>query len=74
VYKGQVQMGVDGHRRDPMSSIDLSDRFYDSISKVAARCAKENDFPVVLLGGGGFNFPMTAELWRLITTNFISEM
>ncbi len=69
-----VQMGVDGHRDDPMSSLDLSDRFYDSISKIVARCAKNNDFPVVLLGGGGFNFPKTAQLWRMIVENFIKEM
>lgn len=69
-----VQMGVDGHRDDPMSSLDLSDRFYDSISKIVARCAKNNDFPVVLLGGGGFNFPKTAKLWRTIVENFMEEM
>ena len=69
-----VQMGVDGHREDPMSSLDLSERFYDSISRIVARCAKNNGFPVVLLGGGGFNFPKTARLWRMIVENFIEEM
>ena len=69
-----VQMGVDGHREDPMSSLDLSDRFYDSISRIVARCAKNNGFPVILLGGGGFNFPKTAQLWRMIVENFVREM
>lgn len=65
-----IQMGVDGYKYDPMSSIDLSERFYEAISVVLSRCAKKNRFPVVLLGGGGFNFPKTAELWRIIVETF----
>ncbi|WP_129409307.1 histone deacetylase family protein [Marinitoga lauensis] len=65
-----IQMGVDGYKYDPMSSIDLSERFYESISVVLSRCAKKNRFPVVLLGGGGFYFPKTAELWKLIVETF----
>ena len=65
-----IQMGVDGYKYDPMSSIDLSERFYKSISVVLSRCAKKNRFPVVLLGGGGFYFPKTAELWKLIVETF----
>jgi len=69
-----VQMGVDGHKEDPMSSIDLGDRFYKEISKVIAGCAKDLEMPVVLLGGGGFNFPKTAELWRMIVQIFMEKM
>ncbi len=69
-----VQMGVDGYKGDPMSGIDLSERFYDAVSKTVSRCAKNNDFPVILLGGGGFNFPKTAQLWALIVENFMMEM
>lgn len=69
-----IQMGVDGYKFDPMSSIDLSERFYESISVVLGRCAKKNRFPVILLGGGGFYFPKTAELWRLIVETFEDNM
>ncbi len=69
-----VQMGVDGHKEDPMSSIDLGDRFYEEISKVVARCAKNLGVGVVLLGGGGFNFPKTAELWKMIVKTFMEKM
>ncbi|KLO24014.1 hypothetical protein X275_01035 [Marinitoga sp. 1197] len=65
-----IQMGVDGYKYDPMSSIDLSERFYKSISTILSRCAKKNNFPVILLGGGGFYFPKTAELWKLIVEIF----
>ncbi|AEX86138.1 hypothetical protein XO10_08640 [Marinitoga sp. 1135] len=69
-----IQMGVDGDMYDPMSSINLSERFYKSISVVLARCAKKNKFPVILLGGGGFNFPRTAELWTLIVKTFYENV
>ncbi len=69
-----VQMGVDGHKDDPMSSIDLGDRFYEEIAKIFARCVKNHNSKVILLGGGGFNFPKTAELWRKIVETFIENM
>ena len=69
-----VQMGVDGHRDDPMSGIEMSEKFYDSASKTLGRCAKNLKIPVVLLGGGGFNFPRTAQLWRMIVENFMEHM
>ena len=68
-----IQMGVDGHRDDPMSSLNLTDRFYESVAQIAARCSKNNNFPVVLLGGGGFNFPKTAQLWRKMVEIFTEE-
>ncbi len=68
-----IQMGVDGHREDPMSSIDMGERFYTSIASVLARCSRKQGFPVVLLGGGGFNFPKTAQLWRKIVEAFVRE-
>ena len=69
-----IQMGVDGYKHDLMSSIDLTERFYKSMSVVLSRCAKKNRFPVILLGGGGFYFPKTAELWRLIVETFDENM
>lgn len=67
-----VQMGVDGHIEDPMSGIQLTDRFYHAIAPVLARCSRKRGFLVVLLGGGGFNFPKTAKLWRSIVEDFIN--
>ncbi|GAB6188395.1 acetoin utilization protein AcuC [Marinitoga arctica] len=69
-----IQMGVDGYKLDPMSSIDLSERFYKSLSIVLSRCSKKNRFPVVLLGGGGFYFPKTAEIWELIIRTFEEDI
>ena len=69
-----VQMGVDGHKEDPMSSLDISDRFYTSLSKTIARCSVNNSFKLVFLGGGGFNFPKTAQLWREIVERAIEEI
>ena len=67
-----IQMGVDGHMEDPMSGIQLTDRFYHAIAPVLARCSRKRRFPVVLLGGGGFNFPKTAKLWRGIVEDFVN--
>ncbi len=67
-----IQMGVDGHKDDPMSGINLTERFYHAVAPVLARCSRKRKFPVVLLGGGGFNFPKTAQLWRGIVEDFIN--
>ncbi len=69
-----IQMGVDGHRDDPMSSLDIGERFYTSVSKILARCSVDNSFKLVLLGGGGFNFPKTAQLWREIVETMVEEI
>ena len=67
-----IQMGLDGHMEDPMSGIQLTDRFYHAVSPVLARCSRKRRFPVVLLGGRGFNFPKTAKLWRSVVEDFIN--
>ncbi|OTF83938.1 hypothetical protein BLA29_001449 [Euroglyphus maynei] len=71
-YQPQViicQCGADGLSGDRMKSFNLTSRAY-------LHCIKkllQSHSPLMILGGGGYNFANTAKLWTLITAQVLDQ-
>ena len=58
-----IQCGVDGLANDPMDSFNLTANSYIQAIDIIVSWK----LPLLLLGGGGYNFPNTAKAWTRIT-------
>nr|XP_027197933.1 histone deacetylase 8-like isoform X1 [Dermatophagoides pteronyssinus] len=71
-YKPQViicQCGADGLSGDRMKSFNLTSRSYlHCIEKLLSI-----NLPLIILGGGGYNYTNTAKLWTLITAKVLNQ-
>ena len=63
-----VQCGVDGLTSDPMDSFNLTANSYIQAINIIVNWK----MPVLILGGGGYNFPNTAKAWTRITAMLCS--
>ncbi|XP_046847853.1 histone deacetylase 8-like isoform X3 [Xenia sp. Carnegie-2017] len=63
------QCGVDGLVGDPMNSFNLTHHAFISSIRYISSLRK----PLLLLGGGGYNFPNAAKCWTLITAMILDK-
>ncbi len=65
-----VEMGVDGHCACYLSQLSISYEGYRKAASILRQLKQDFGFKMVLVGGGGFNFPYYADAWAVQLAEF----